>query len=202
MKFERIDAGAHHLLVVSDISGLSDPTGNHQPGQLYVAGGNNSGELGILPQHDQREVRGLFALKHVTSVRHIAAGLAHSLFVTSTTVGTDTLWGMGNNQSGQLGLSEEGVVSTPTQVRLFANKTSHAQIPIRSLPGAIVAVAAGAAHSAVRYANGSVVTFGRGTDGQLGHSFQLLSDKQLDGATATRRSKRRQKKRFACSRCG
>jgi alpha-tubulin suppressor-like RCC1 family protein len=66
-----------------------------------------------------------------------------------------TLYGWGSNDLGQLGPEIADNVAVPTR------------IPVRA-DGKIVAVSAGYAHSAVLTDKGTVLTFGRANNGQLG----------------------------------
>src|SRR5947207_6531280 len=80
---------------------------------------------------------------------NIAAGLYHSLFLTSD----GSLWAMGKNDVGQLG-------------DRTSNNTNR---PERIVAGGVVAVAAGDSHSLFVRTNGSLWVMGYDAFGQLGN---------------------------------
>ena len=82
----------------------------------------------------------------------IACGSSHCLAMTQA--GKVFAWGIGS--SGQLGLGDDSDRTTPTPLKIGAQRA------------AIVAVAAGHAHSAATDARGQLYTWGDGGDGRLG----------------------------------
>lgn len=96
----------------------------------------------------------------ITSVTKIAAGHIHSLFLKSD----GTVWAVGNNSAGQLGDGTTTNRSTVVQVTVSggANLTN------------VVEIAAGAAHSIARKSDGTVVSWGDNTYGQLGDTTTTL----------------------------
>ncbi|MGD2110696.1 MAG: hypothetical protein PVI86_15060, partial [Phycisphaerae bacterium] len=92
----------------------------------------------------------------LTSVVHITAGEAHSLFVTDD----GTLWATGWNRYCQLGLEEEVSPDTP----LFGNLLT---VPVEVGLGSVTAVAGGYTHSLALQEDGTLWGFGSNAIGQL-----------------------------------
>jgi alpha-tubulin suppressor-like RCC1 family protein len=88
------------------------------------------------------------------NVTTIAAGTQHSLFLKSD----GSLWGMGCNFSGQLGI---------------ANFTS-ANLPVLIVPSNVVSIAAGGYHSLLLKSDGSLWGMGQNSEGQLGDGAYSL----------------------------
>ena len=87
----------------------------------------------------------------------VAAGANHSLALAAD---GSAVWGWGSNEHGQLGVSVAAdKLSQPTRL---------------ALPAGVVAISAGYAHTAVRMDDGRVLTWGAGSNGQLGHGTEAV----------------------------
>ena len=125
-------------------------------GTVWAWGANNNGQLGdgtTTQRTSPVQVSGL------AGVIAIAAGNSHSLAIKSD----GTVWAWGLNGDGQLGDGTTTQRTTPVMVS--------------SLSGTFVAVAGGAFHSLALRADGTVWSWGRNSNGQLG-----------DGTTTTPRT--------------
>ncbi|HWX18985.1 MAG TPA: hypothetical protein VN578_03660 [Candidatus Binatia bacterium] len=112
---------------------------------LYAMGANGAGELGdgtFTVHYSAEQVR------YSTIISAVAAGEGHSLYLT----GNGSLWAMGDNTDGQLGLG-----SIP--------ETNYAVMIVSS---GVTAVAAGAYHSLFIKSDGSLWAMGANGYGQLG----------------------------------
>ena len=111
---------------------------------LYAMGANGAGELGdgTFFEHDSPE-----EIRFSTTISAVTAGHGHSLYIKSD----GSLWGMGDNTFGQLGLGS--VPGTNIQVLIASGVT---------------AVAAGAYHSLFIKSDGSLWGMGENFNGQLG----------------------------------
>jgi alpha-tubulin suppressor-like RCC1 family protein/uncharacterized protein YjbI with pentapeptide repeats len=95
-------------------------------------------------------------VNHPQGVVAVAAGEHHSMLLASD----GTVWTLGRNEYGQLGDgTSSGVGSTFTRTT---------PLPVVGLYQ-VVAIAAGSFHSVALRSDGTVWTWGRGTDGQLGN---------------------------------
>ena len=132
----------------------------------FFPGRSSSGQLGLAPSGGGRGVEIAAGDALVSGVAHVSAGGFHSAVVTMD----GSLVTFGDNQFGQLGRSwlctgEAGrgqhgpaVVALDTQATADAFRGS----------GEAVEAACGRYHTIVLCADGSVRTFGRGLEGQLG----------------------------------
>jgi len=108
--------------------------------------GNNSfGNLGSGPT----TTRSAAVVIEASGVTAISAGDAHSLFLKSD----GSLWGMGNNTSGQLGMG--------TTVSSFSS-------PVKIVDTGVTAMAAGSSHSLFLESDGSLRAMGDNSNGELG----------------------------------
>ncbi|MGD2110875.1 MAG: hypothetical protein PVI86_15965, partial [Phycisphaerae bacterium] len=103
-------------------------------GTAWGIGSNNFGQLGSGTTFS--DFNNVVQVQGLTSVVHMAAGEAHSLFVTDD----GTLWATGWNRYCQLGLEEEVSPATP----LFGNLLT---VPVEVGLGSVTAVAGGYTHS-------------------------------------------------------
>jgi alpha-tubulin suppressor-like RCC1 family protein len=112
---------------------------------LYAMGANGAGELGdgtFTVHYSAEQVRSS------TSISAVAAGEGHSLFIKSD----GSLWGMGDNTSGQLGIGS--MPETNIQVEIVSS--------------GVTAVAAGYSHSLFIKSDGSLWAMGSNAYDQLG----------------------------------
>jgi alpha-tubulin suppressor-like RCC1 family protein len=130
-----------------------------QNSRLYAWGSNTYGEIGDGTMTNRTQPvavtsSGVLAGKTIVS---LVAGLSHTLVLCSD--GTLAAWG--DNQSGQLGDSTTTSRSTPVLVSLEAG--------VSALHGrTVVAIAAGGYHSLALCTDGTLVTWGDNSWGQLG----------------------------------
>jgi alpha-tubulin suppressor-like RCC1 family protein len=112
---------------------------------LSATGANGAGELGdgTFTVHYSPEI-----IRPRASITAVAAGEGHSLFLQSD----GSLWGMGDNRYGALGLGS--IAETNIQVEIWS--------------GGVTAVAAGPYHSLFIRSDGSLWAMGDNTFGQLG----------------------------------
>ena len=142
-KVEAIAAGGYHCLFILDDGSLL-AMGRNQYGQL----GDGSIENKSSPQKVTVPAR------PDTKAIAIAAGSYHSLFIFDD----GSLWAMGRNHHGQLGLGTTGgIVVRPEQVTITSKSDAKA-----------IAIAAGSNHSLFILDDGSLWTMGNNEFGQLG----------------------------------
>jgi alpha-tubulin suppressor-like RCC1 family protein len=124
-------------------------------GRVYSCGKNAKGQLGI------GDFESRYLLTEISvPIKFISVSAGHNHH--SVAVCDDgSLWGWGNNSSGELGLGESiSFVSTPTKVPDMQN---------------FYCVSAGEDYSLALDSNGSVWSYGNGSTGKLGLSNDLLS---------------------------
>ena len=138
MRVQRVSLGLSHALVLMET------------GEVISYGKGEHGLLGHGDREDQSEPKVIEALRGVRVVA-IAAGGEHSMVQTD---GCGVL-SFGSGEDGALGHGDE-VRLEPTAIEALRD--------VR-----VVAMAAGLAHSMVLTDEGNVLSFGRGTRGQLGH---------------------------------
>ena len=117
-------------------------------GTVQTFGRNNDGQLGVNDTTNRSTPVQVWAIS--SSAIAVACGGYHTAVLLSN--GTVQTFGFNNNS--QLGVNDTTERNTPVQV--FAISSS------------AIAVACGRFHTAVLLANGTVQTFGRNNDGQLG----------------------------------
>jgi len=140
-----IAAGQHHSLALKG-DGTIWSWGRSQYGQLgdgYAADRTSPVQV---KNAAQEPLNGFTA---------IAAGSNHSLGIRTG----GAVWGWGYNAYGQLGDNTTGHKHTPVQVRTSATE----------FPTGITAIAAGHEHSLALRQNGTVLAWGHGSNGRLGH---------------------------------
>jgi len=136
-------------------------------GQLWAFGDNSAGQLGQGYKDDIPHPSPL-KVPSATNVIAVAAGNAHSLYVT----GDGQLWAFGYNAFGELGIGEYTFRGSPVKV-----------------PGAtnVIAMAGGADHTLYVTADGQLWAMGLNIDGQLGLGYNNPIDRntprQVPGAT-------------------
>ncbi|MCE9667740.1 RCC1 repeat-containing protein [Myxococcus stipitatus] len=136
-------------------------------GRMRAWGSNQRGQLG-LPADARRATP--VAVADLTGAIAVAASASHSLAVRND----GTVWAWGDNSDGQLGMGEDvGGSSTPVRVASL---------------GDVRAVAAGQRHSLALRDDGTVMSWGRNVNGQLGGSeytrFEPMRVEGLIGVTA------------------
>ncbi len=134
----QISAGSGHSLILCD------------DGSVYGFGYNASGELG-LGHEDNQSTPQLIRMPTRARPCQISAGYRHSFILCDD----GSVYGFGNNASGQLGLDHKNNQSTPQLIRM----------PTRARP---CQISAGYRHSFILCDDGSVYSFGGNTFGQLG----------------------------------
>jgi alpha-tubulin suppressor-like RCC1 family protein len=116
-------------------------------GELWSFGLNSSGQLGL---GDAVNRLSPTLVSMVSGLMLVDAGFSHAL----TIGGNGAVFAFGQNAQGQLGLDALRQVSTPRQIDGLAHI-------------AAIASSASSSHDAFRLANGSLMVFGRNTNGQL-----------------------------------
>jgi len=120
-------------------------------GTVKTFGYNGEGELGVNDTTNRSTPVQVFGIS--SSATAVAFGTSH----TAVLLADGTVRTFGYNTNGQLGINESGgSLSRLTPVQVFGISSS------------ATAVAGGGSHTIVLLANGTVMTFGRGGEGQLG----------------------------------
>ncbi len=132
-------AGAHHLLAL------------RRDGSVLARGVNDHGQIG---NGTAETVFDAIPIPGLTDIIHLAAGDEHSLALRAN--GTALAWGRGDQ--GQLGDGFTNDALRPVEVVTVNNN------PI----SAIIGVAAGSNHTLAHRADGTMLAWGRGAEGQLG----------------------------------
>ncbi|MDR1426980.1 MAG: Ig-like domain repeat protein [Bifidobacteriaceae bacterium] len=142
-KIVQIEAGGRHTLALT--SG----------GKVYVFGSNGYGQLGQGSTEDITSPA-LLQLPNLGNdrVTQIAAGGAHSLFLTSA----GKVYAFGDNQYGQLGIGSTVRPASPTLVPALSNLSSDK----------VVQISAGVNHTLALTGAGKIYAFGYGGSGRLG----------------------------------
>ncbi len=139
-----------------DLSGVTMLAPGHEfglalknDGTVWSWGGNSNGQVGDQSETDRPAPTPVTGLSGVLS---ISGGARHAVAVKSDS----TVWAWGDNEFGQLGTGSAGA-------RVNSS-------PVRALGGYHPAsVAAGDTHNVVISHDGSLWTWGRGAEGQLGN---------------------------------
>ncbi|HEY5296296.1 MAG TPA: hypothetical protein VIK59_00050 [Verrucomicrobiae bacterium] len=145
---------AHSLFIKSD-------------GTLWGMGANSSGQVGI-PFNStmtNKPVEIDTGNNGYGPLIEVAAGRAHSLYLTSSSILDNTLWGMGDNEIGELGPLD---YDTPTFIPEPEPIVTSVGFPLSPLTGVVVAAAAGDAYSLFIMSDGSLWGMGANDVGQLG----------------------------------
>ncbi|MDZ7815309.1 MAG: hypothetical protein U5N86_04660 [Planctomycetota bacterium] len=148
----------------------------YSDGSVYAWGWNDEGQLG-LGDDVERDTPTLVGALSDKGVISITAGSDHSLVLCSD----GSVYAWGDNNSGQLGLGDELDRDFPTLVSTLSDKD-------------VISLAGGFAHSLALCSDGSVYTWGKNDDGQLGLGDDVdrdiptlvgaLSDKDVISLTA------------------
>jgi alpha-tubulin suppressor-like RCC1 family protein len=142
-----VAAGAYHALALK-----SD-------GTVWAWGYNGDGQLGVgnTSSITPVQVRGQGGTGYLTGVVAIAAGTYHTVALKND----GTVWAWGGNDYGQLGDNTTTPHNTPVQVKGAG--------AVGYLEG-IIAVAVGYGHNVAIKNGGTVFSWGRNDDGQLGNN--------------------------------
>jgi len=145
-----VSAGVYHSLAIT-ADGAVWSWGDGAAGML----GHGDEQIQLLPKKVEA-----FAGRCVVAV---SAGEYHSLAITAD----GSAWSWGDGYPGKLGHGDEQTQLLPKKIEAFAGRR-------------VVAVSAGPGHSLAFTADGAAWSWGRGSDGRLGHGnaqFQLLPKK-------------------------
>ena len=131
-----------------------DPVPATNPGTLWTWGNNRDGQLGTGNDVDLSEAIKISVVDPDTWVQ-VSAGKDHTVAIRDDGAGSRTLWGIGSNAQGQLGLGT-GVasVNVPTQIGADTDW---------------LAVCAGGFHTLALKDDNSLWAFGSDSSGQLGN---------------------------------
>jgi alpha-tubulin suppressor-like RCC1 family protein len=135
--------------VVAIAAGDQNSLALKSDGSVWAWGRNDRGQLGNGTSNDSEvpvPVSGL-----ASGVIQIADGGDFSLALRTD----GSVWGWGNNFSGQLGNATPETLNTPT--------------PVKGLAAGVKAISVGEGHSLALLANGSVLAWGKNTSGELGN---------------------------------
>jgi Zn-dependent metalloprotease/alpha-tubulin suppressor-like RCC1 family protein len=132
-------------------------------GTVWACGWNSNGQLGdgtVSNRNTPIQVHGFNNIGFLTGVVSVDAGFAYSVFLKNN----GTVWAVGLNNFGQLGDGTNTQRTTPIQV--------HGNNNIGFLTG-VSAISCGHQHSIFLKTDGSVVTCGLNTSGQLGDATTI-----------------------------
>ncbi|EXB43469.1 putative E3 ubiquitin-protein ligase HERC1 [Morus notabilis] len=179
LKTTRVSCGVWHTAaVVEIINELSshEPSGNSSSGQLFTWGDGDKGQLG----HDDKKPRLVpVCVTALVDKKICQVACGHTLTIALTTSGQ--VYTMGSTAYGQLGNpTAEGKV--PTQVKGKIAETF------------VEEIACGSYHVAVLTSKTEVYTWGKGSNGQLGHG----DNDHRDAPTLVDFLKNKQVKSVAC----
>jgi len=146
-----------------DIDPFSVVTGRHfsfavDQSAAYATGRNNHGQLGIGSTNDQDSLIEVSLPVDDRTIKEIAAGGFHTLFLTAL----GNVYGAGWNRFGQLGIGSNADQQDPTSVDLTLGENV-----------SVTGVAAGYAHSLILLSDGTVLAAGLNSAGQLGVGTQV-----------------------------
>lgn len=121
-------------------------------GQVFVWGGNSSGQLGLgKGEPSSLSPQPLKSLGGIP-LAQISAGGNHSFALSLS----GAVFGWGKNNSGQLGLNDEQDRAVPCHVKFLRSQK-------------VVYISCGEEHTSALTKEGGLFTFGNGSRGQLGH---------------------------------
>jgi E3 ubiquitin-protein ligase HERC2 len=175
----------------NNIKGISAACGNEytlilsKDNEVYAFGNNEDGVLGIsdnkLKKYEFTKINfGIYTNK----IKEISAGTVHNLAITQD----NKLFSWGSSQGGQLGLPEKYLISQPNyQTSFFLSSPNQISIFSKSKkPENIIKISCGEAHSLALTNNGTVYSWGFGSNGQLGLGFCEDSFEPGTGLTKSR----------------
>ena len=175
----------------NNIKGISAACGNEytlilsKDNEVYAFGNNEDGVLGIndnkLKKYEFTKINfGIYTNK----IKEISAGTVHNLAITQD----NKLFSWGSSQGGQLGLPEKYLISQPNyQTSFFLSSPNQISIFSKAKkPENIIKISCGEAHSLALTNNGTVYSWGFGSNGQLGLGFCEDSFEPGTGLTKSR----------------
>ncbi|KFQ29210.1 X-linked retinitis pigmentosa GTPase regulator, partial [Merops nubicus] len=131
-----------------------------EKGNVYAAGGNNEGQLGLGDTEERTTFHLISFFTNQHKIKQLAAGSYTSAAVTED--GQLFVWG--DNSEGQIGLADEACVSVPRQVDVGK--------PVSS-------ISCGYYHSALVTGDGELYTFGEPENGKLGLLPEQLKNNRV-----------------------
>ncbi|KAM6315377.1 X-linked retinitis pigmentosa GTPase regulator [Podargus strigoides] len=131
-----------------------------EKGNVYAAGGNNEGQLGLGDTEERTTFHLISFFTNQHKIKQLAAGSYTSAAVTED--GQLFMWG--DNSEGQIGLANESCVSVPCQVDVGK--------PVSS-------ISCGYYHSALITGDGELYTFGEPENGKLGLLPEQLKNNRV-----------------------
>ena len=175
----------------NNIKGISAACGNEytlilsKDNEVYAFGNNEDGVLGIndnkLKKYEFTKINfGIYTNK----IKEISAGTVHNLAISQD----NKLFSWGSSQGGQLGLPEKYLISQPNyQTSFFLSSPNQISIFSKAKkPENIIKISCGEAHSLALTNNGTVYSWGFGSNGQLGLGFCEDSFEPGTGLTKSR----------------
>ncbi|CAG5132690.1 unnamed protein product, partial [Candidula unifasciata] len=136
----QISCGSVHTLALSN------------DGLVFSWGSNSFGQLGLGKSTSHQNLPEVISSLKGLPVMLITAGSYHSFLLSKS----GSVYGWGRNDCGQLGLNNTENSDTPKRCRFFNDKK-------------VKYICCGESHTACLTKDGSVFTFGAGSQGQLGH---------------------------------
>uniref|UniRef100_A0ABM5FY53 X-linked retinitis pigmentosa GTPase regulator isoform X1 n=2 Tax=Pogona vitticeps TaxID=103695 RepID=A0ABM5FY53_9SAUR len=131
-----------------------------EQGNVYAAGGNNEGQLGLGDTEERTTFHLISFFTNRQKIKQLAAGSYTSAALTED--GQLFMWG--DNSEGQIGLADEANVCVPHQVDVGKPVTW---------------ISCGYYHSALVTRDGMLYTFGEPEDGKLGLSPEQLTNNRV-----------------------
>jgi len=144
---QTIAGGGQHTVVVTP------------DGHVWTWGDNGSNRLGLGPGASSKKVPTPVTALSAIVIVAVAAGNDFTLALD----GSGVVWAWGGNGSGQLGVGDFSTRNVPTQITALSSLT-------------IVAIAAGDGHSVALDSTGTVWTWGRNSEGELGNGLTTSSN--------------------------
>ncbi|KAI8086120.1 regulator of chromosome condensation 1/beta-lactamase-inhibitor protein II [Halteromyces radiatus] len=173
-KIVRIATGRNHSLLVTDI------------GEVYAAGDNKLGQLGISTLNDQTNFAKVTSLAN-HKIIDVACGAEFSLVLTDKhqvyAFGSQEYGQLGNGETGQYIKSAGQMNTQPQSIPLLVKALSERKI---------ISIACGTSHSLAMDDDGYVYSWGFGGYGRLGHGEQkdLLVPKVIPNLSKSHRESR------------
>ncbi|XP_043927776.1 X-linked retinitis pigmentosa GTPase regulator-like, partial [Protopterus annectens] len=147
-KVKYVACGRNHTLVYTE------------KGNVYAAGGNNEGQLGVGDTEDRTTFQQVEFFTNKHKIKHLAAGSNISAALTED--GKLFMWG--DNSEGQIGLADKNNVLVPHHV---------------DVGKPVSWISCGYYHSALVTRDGRLYTFGESDNGKLGLLPEQLSETKI-----------------------